>query len=133
MTAPPLYTKSKNAEVSDKERLPTYENCENEQKMNIFERYRAPSPKCPDRGVCYDCPVVGDEECEFAIWIESEEDEGKYDRMWEEYIEKKKKESVNKCEGCPESKVIITEYPAQAIRDENSETCESCSRKGESE
>lgn len=132
MTDSALYTKSKNAEVSDKERLPTHKKRENEQKMNIFERYRAPSPKCPDRGVCCDCPVVGDEECEFAIWIESEEDERAYDKMWEEYIEKKK-ESMNKCDSCPESKVIITEYPAQAIRDENSETCKSCSRKEESE
>ena len=36
MTESPLYTKSKNAEVSDKERLPTYKIHENDKRMKLY-------------------------------------------------------------------------------------------------
>lgn len=36
MTVPPLYTKPQNAEVTDKERLPTQENEKNNGKMKLY-------------------------------------------------------------------------------------------------
>ena len=77
MTARALYTKSERSELSDRQRYSTTEK-------GRFEPYQTISPECPYYGHYQDCPKNCDE-CEYLIWIKTENQEKDLDEWLEQH------------------------------------------------